>query len=55
MMGDVNLAIIGSLGRNLSWCWWLQGKVLVGEKGSGRAQMLSGRVHGPALGEKISL
>lgn len=42
MMGDVNLAFSGSLGRNPSWCWWLQRKVLVGEKGSAGAQRLLG-------------
>lgn len=49
VMGDMNLAFLGSLGRNPSWCWWLQGKVLVGEKGFVGAQMLSGGCCGPAL------
>ena len=40
MVGDVNLAFLGSLGRSPSWCWcW---KVILGKKGSAGALMLLG-------------
>lgn len=42
MPGDVNLAFLGSRGRNPSWWRWLQGKVLVGKKGFAGAQKLVG-------------
>lgn len=41
-MGHVNLAFLGSRGRNPSWWRWLQGKVLVGKKGFAGAQILVG-------------